>query len=211
MSNSFSDDIIEKLDFKWWCFHNKMKNKKSTDNAVSFYGKDKKVMRFPTNFSGDNFKQFLRKDHMGLKSWFGFYRNFKLKAHLQYLYESGQIISIQEHFTTLRTDGQYQRPNVFDDLESLKEIYSILRGADIWHAGCDAIAKYVENSEEQSLKIDGDSLKLSYKGRYDLSSISLKSKTVNKLISENGDELNAFKKNAHWVFSDVNPGAYKIA
>ena len=210
MSNQFSDDIIEQLDLKWWCFHNKMKNKKSPDNAPSFYGKDKKVMRFPTNFSGDNFKQFLRKDHMGLKSWFGFYRNYKLQAHLQYLYESGNIISIQEHFTTLRTDGQYQRPNVFDDLESLKMIYGILRGADIWHAGCDAIAKYVENREEQKVELVNDTLKVSYSGRYDQSSVSLKSKTVNKLTATTGEELNAFMKNGNWVFSMVKPGEYKV-
>ncbi len=210
MSNSKSDDIIEQLGLKWWCFHNRMKNKKSPDNAPSFYGKENKVMRFPTNFSGDNFKQFLRKDKMGLKSWYGFYRKTKLQAHLQYLYENEHIISIQEHFTTLRTDGQYQRPNVFDDLESLKMIYGILRGADIWHAGCDAIAKYVENREEQKIEFDGKTLKLSYAGRYQNSSVSVKSKTVKTLKNEKGETLNAFYKNGHWVFSELTPGEYQI-
>jgi len=211
-SNNQSKEIIEKLGFKWWAYGHEMKNRKHKSNRESYFGENRLVLNFPTNFSGESFNYWLypgNKKFIKARIAYGYYRNLKLHQHLQYLYENQLIISIQEHFSTLRTDGVRQRPNVFDDMDSLKKIYSILRGADVWYARCDEIARYIENRDNTTLKWNEASLKIGYNGQYEECRISLASKDINQLKNLATNEVTkAFRKNGKWVFSEIIPGEY---
>ncbi len=214
-SNENSKKIIEELGFKWWACSHKMMNKRHSDNRESYFGDKQKVFNFPTNFSGESFKHQLypkTKRFIKCRIVYGYYRNYKLHEYLQYLYENQFIISIQKHFSTLRTDGIRQRPNVYDSMNSLKRIYSILRGADIWYGKCDEIARYIENRDKTKLSWNENKLKISYLGRYKECKISLASKEVNELQNTvTGQEIKAFRKNNQWIFQDVVPGKYLAA
>ena len=213
ISNEHSKEIIEKLGMKWWAHSRSMKNKRTPENEFSYFGNEDHVLNFPTNFSGEVFKTFLKPKEQSFASFRAAYllfRKFNRERHLQYLYENGLVISIQEHFTTWRADGKYQRPNVFDDLMSLKQIYSTLRGADIWHAGCNEIARYIENRDYCKVKQSGQQLSVSYNGRYPDFSISLKSKNRNSLKNEQGNIIHPVSKGGFWIYSNVKAGNYTI-
>ena len=118
------------------------------------------------------------------------------------------IISIQEHFTTLRSDGKFQRPNVFDDIESLKRIYSILRGADVWHAKCNEIALYLENYDNSKIRSEENGFELVYSGNRDSCELSAWSKDIQVIIESTGKEHHGHRKNNGWVFNHLKPGKY---
>jgi len=79
--------------------------------------------------------------------------------------KNGQVVTIQEHMAFSRTDGKRQTPNIIDDIESLKEIYSILRTKNIWHATCSEIAQYFEIRSKSKVQIEGDTIIYNFNGR----------------------------------------------
>lgn len=213
ISNTHSEKILEELGMKWWATSRDMKNKKKPENEFSYFGESNKVLSFPTNFSGEVFKTFLKKQSGFLpilRATHFLLRKFKLERHLQYLYENRLVISVQEHFTTFRADGKFQRPNVFDDLSSIQKTYSILRGADVWHATCNQIAKYVDNRDHSKLTQTTDSITLDYSGRYNNSSVTLQSKSRHTLTDSFGNKISPVFKENLWVYTDVKEGVYTI-
>ena len=213
ISNEHSEIILEKLGIKWWAGHNGMKNKRTHENEFSYFGDSSKVLNFPTTFSGEAFKTFLKPSKGKFSMLTALYhqlRKLNLERHLQYLYENRLVISLQEHFTTYRIDGKFQRPNVFDDLQSIQKTYSILRGADIWHASCNKIAKYVENRDNCTLDQDQSTVTISYKGRYESSSITLQSKSRHTLTDNKGNKILPIYKQNLWVYPNVRGGVYSI-
>ena len=213
VSNEYSQKILEEIGMKWWACSHGMKNKRTSANDFHYFGDAQKVLNFPTTFSGEAFKTFLKpkmESFPKLRTAYQFYRKFKLENHLQYLYENQYVISIQEHFTTLRADGKFQRPNVFDDLMSIRQTYSILRGADIWHASCNEIARYIENRDFGKLEQNENRITLSYNGRYSDFSISLQSKERNTLADNNGNTIKPFSKGGLWIYPNLTEGEYTI-
>lgn len=211
--NQHSSAIIEKLNFKWWAFSNHMKNRRHRDTAFKYSGNNQRVLHMPTNFGGESFKAFLKvkKPRLtALRSWHKAYERIKLEGHLNWLYQNKRVITIQEHFTTLRSQGIFQRPNVFDDLESLKTIYATLRGADIWHASCNQVAKYRENKDHITLETNSKNLVLTYSGTYTDPAVSVKSKKVKSLKNSEGLITHGILRNGAYVFNHLKPGPYGL-
>lgn len=209
--NQHSSHIIEKLNFKWWAYSNHMKNRRHPDTCYKYSDKNKGVLHMPTNFGGESFKAFLKvkKPRLtALRSWYKAYERVKLEGHLNWLYQNGRVITIQEHFTTFRSQGIFQRPNVFDDLESLKTIYSTLRGADIWHASCNQVAKYWENKDQFKIEAHAKNIDLSYSGTYTNPTVSVKSKKVKTLKTNEGLIIHGISRNGGYVFNKLKPGTY---
>lgn len=210
-SNSQSEDILKGLGFRWWAFHKEMKNKKHPENDLFF--KQSGIISFPTNFSGENFRYFFDKNG-GVKNKLKFYyhklKKIQLELHLTYLYQKRKVISIQEHFTTLRTNGTFQRPNVFTDLKSLEIIFDHLRGADIWYATCNEISDYFKSYKNASLIENAEKIEISNKQRGEfLFPISISSPKCSELINDKGERFIGKRKNGNWIFNHLQPGTYK--
>lgn len=66
------------------------------------------------------------------------------------------VISIQEHICPARDDGKRQTPNIFDDKNSLIEIFNFLKTKNVWYCTGTELAEYyylrknlrVEKNEE---------------------------------------------------------------
>lgn len=79
------------------------------------------------------------------------------------LLEARAPITIQEHMNRSRTDERYQRPNVLDDIATLRDIYRRLQRHDVWHATCGEIASYFEARSLVHLRVvSADAFVVSY-------------------------------------------------
>ena len=210
--NDFADSIIEELGFKWWASSANMINKKHYCNKHSYFGDKNKVFNMPTNISGGIFNRKLVKKNSKRKLSYilrGPFNYFKKEHYIQYLYENGLIISIQEHFQNQRTDGRRQQPNVFDDINSLDAIFNILRGSDVWYATCSEIAHYLESYDYTDLQIDDNIFKLIYKGRWSKPFLSIMTNSSSILELESGKTIRGIFKDGNWIYNNLNEGGYK--
>ena len=212
--NEYSEEILEKLKFKWWASSSQMIGRKHAKNKHSYFGSKSKVLNFPTNVPGNFFNQTLNLKPTKRK-WLKFIirtlKNYKNEQYLQYLYENRLVISIQEHFQNQRTDGQRQSQNVYDDIVSLDKIFGILRGADIWYATCSEIAHYLESFDYTDIiEKDERTFVIKYRGRWDkpLLSISSKHREIRNLTDK--ETYKGVYKNRLWIYNNVTPGIYKL-
>jgi hypothetical protein len=212
--NEYADEIIEKLGFKWWSSSAEMIGRKHVNNRHTYFGSELKVLDFPTNVPGNLFNQKFGSLPIKMK-WLKFItrtiKNRKNEQYLQYLYENGLIISIQEHFQNQRTDGKRQSQNVYDDILSLDKIFGILHGADIWYATCSEIAHYLESYDNTDIIIiDESTFKIKYRGRWEkpFLSINTKSRIIKNI--DTGKTYHGIYKNGLWVYNYIEPGVYKL-
>ena len=163
ISNKFSDESIDKSGFKWWC---RYYNRAAIDgcNETEFCGKDKnlfssfnvklfgknKVVDIPTTILGSLLNPVFRptKGIKGIlkKILKPLIIRWKLKK-IDYLLKNNLIISIQEHITPSREDGERQIPNIFDDKESLRIIFKYLKKKNVWYCTCTELTEWVKGKQ----------------------------------------------------------------
>jgi len=212
--NENADKVIENLGFKWWASSADMINKKHPRNKHSYFGSTHKLLDFPTNVSGDIF-------HNRLKDKSGKYPYLRLlkspvyqlmkEKYLEYLYENGLIISIQEHFQNQRTDGKRQSPNVFDDIISLDKIFGLLRGSDIWYDTCSKIAHYLDSYDNTDIIYQNEGIiEVKYNGRWENPFLSFASKNKELKNLSTDEILRGVYKGGNWIFNNICSGLFKI-
>ena len=62
------------------------------------------------------------------------------------------VVSVQQHITSSRPDGDPQTPNLRDDAPTLRRIFDRLRAERVWHAPCGEIARYWEARQAASFR-----------------------------------------------------------
>lgn len=213
--NPVSQQILKELGFKWWCAEAGMMNLRHPKNHHGYLLSATNILELPTNLSGNCFSSYLNPQKSWRNKWkslSAWRRSMKMESYIQYLYENGYIITIQEHFQNCRTDGQRQLPNVFDDTSSLNRIYDLLRGADIWHATCSEIAKYKENYDHSRVVFTGEKeLELIYEGEWDNPRLSLVSNCSALQNTTTSEKIRGVFKLGQWVFNHVAPGKYRLS
>lgn len=121
--NTFGDASINNAGFKWWC-RDWMPRDTRGDVADDYYEcqtfGENSVVAIPATLHG-------------------FYWQ---KKQVDLLLEKKQVLSVEEHIARHRPDGLIQTPNIYDDYEQLRKLFSYLKGKKIWHATCSEIASY---------------------------------------------------------------------
>lgn len=163
--NAFADDAIDKSGFRWWCRDWMPKDSDGTTipeyYEPHFFGSNK-VIALPSTVHGWNWN----------------------KKQIKQLLKHKQIISIEEHMGCLRPDNRIQTPNVYDDIKSLKSIFTYLKDKNVWHATGSQIADYAEvylNTQINDIKTD--TFKINYSGRLENPEATINIQTINGLSS----------------------------
>jgi len=211
IASNCAPQIIEALDFKWWMSSAHMMNHKHKDNRHSYFGKSNSIVDLPTNISGDCFNPNM---NLGGANLLRFFKNkldtFNLERYIHFLYEKQLVISIQEHYMGLRTDGKRQRPNIYDDISSLNKFFGLLRGLDLWFANCTEIAHYVESYDNTELvKLGDGTYSITYKGTWDTMFLTVYTPARTLRNTSTGQLLNGIYRNGVWVFNNVKEGIYQ--
>lgn len=210
--NQDSEMILKELGFHWWAHSDKMMGHKGANREC--YSEDGTILKIPTNLGGNCFLTPLHRTG-GLKTRLKRLKDRYTKrwseGFIQYLYEKGMPITVQEHYSTARIDGFRQTLNIFDDLSSLRHLFFLLRGADVWYTGIDQLGRYIENRDHSRLNFDAsDQFSLIYSGNRNNTSLSLKADEIHSLKDQEEVIHRARWKNGHWVFPDLKPGRYTI-
>lgn len=210
--NNTAKLIIKKIKAYWWALDSKMMNVKSKYSDINF-DKDLKIVLIPTTVSGDIFsshyeilpffkiKKFIK--------WFLPKYIYNPKKYLAFLYRKGYPIIIQEHFQNFKPTGERQRPNVFDDIDSINQILSFTRGKDIWFANCSDIAKHYDVYVNSEIIKRDLSYNIEYKGALPNPLLTLKSDKSCILDIDKDIVIHGRAKNGFWIFNDITPGTYK--
>ena len=219
--NKCARTVVESLGFRWWAADSDMIDRKCEKNRHAYY-EGQKVLLLPTNISGSIFlrniakrsssswKSIIEKKMPLLRPVYGVYEALKAEAYISYLYENRMILSVQEHFVNLRTDGKRQDPNIYDDVFSVCKIYSLLRGADLWHTTCGQLAHYIESYDHSSLVQRENGLwELSYRGNWDEMFLSICSMHAHLRNHSNGDVIHGVYRMGKWIFNHMKPGIYE--
>jgi len=149
-AGKFGDDSIAESGFKWWCYHwdgivwdRDIKNNRKYSYDLEL---NKGVVDIPSTVDGSTLslkmvkKIFTRKY---LKSLYLYIIKRKtVEKHINSLYNSGEVISIQEHTSPYRTDGRMQYPNIVSDIDNLNYIFSFLSKKEVWYTTCTELADY---------------------------------------------------------------------
>lgn len=211
ISSQCAPKIVEALGFKWWMSSAHMMNQKHKDNRHGYFGENNSIVDLPTNISGDCFNPNV---DLGGAHLLRFFKNkvdtFNLERYIHFLYEKQFIISIQEHYMGLRTDGKRQRPNVYDDISSLDKFFGLLRGLDLWFATCTQIAHYIESYDNTQLVQQKDGMyRITYQGTWDTMFLTVCAPTNTLRNISTGQLLKGIYRNGVWVFNHVPEGIYQ--
>ncbi len=210
VSNDESSDLIKKLGFRWWVYSAAMMDK-DQDNDAFFDGP---LLKIPSNLNGNAFAKTVDGGGSGFPPFF--HRQWKRwerkrkERYLESLYQKGFPITVQEHYSTARSIGGRQDPNLFDDLASLSRIFSFLRGGDIWHTGMNALAKYIENRDQSELVEENRGFRIIYQGTYPDPAITVRCNSVDSIRNGNGEWIHGVRKGGGWVFDGLVPGSYSF-
>jgi hypothetical protein len=121
------------------------------------------------------------------------------------------VIAVAEHFMGTRPDGRRQIPNVFDDIDSLGKIFSLLRGADVWHATCTQIAHYRESYDFTALTTREDgTFEMVYNGSWDDACLTLTADAREIQNARTGEIMRGVYRRGQWVFNNFSPGSYRL-
>jgi hypothetical protein len=102
-----------------------------------------------------------------------------------------------------------QRLNLFDDLDSVRSMYAMLRGSDCWHCNCSELATYRRRADHASLIESEAGFQLKF-ATAEEGTISL-SGSVRRLRDDQGQEYHAFYKAGEWIFEALPAGNYRYA
>jgi hypothetical protein len=211
--NEFSERIIEDLGFHWWTKRLLFNVKNLKELEISRIGSKKNIICIPQTFIGDGFKYYPPKENNyknPIKHVRAKFRLLKNEKHLLYLYENNIPITIQEHFQNATTRGRRQRPNIFDDIDSIENIYSLLRGSDVWYIGCNKFAQYSDCYFNTQVITEEDLLTIKYKGSRDNYLLSFISDVSQFINNKTGQKIHGVYKNGKWIFNSLYPGEYRL-
>ncbi len=174
-TNEFSDSSIDKSGFKWWC---RKWNRGLTDVTakekfrINYFGENS-VIDIPSTLAGNIFDLPGKiKEKAAVEAILGrHFIKYDETLELGYkqineLYNNGFLISVQQHISPARTDGKRQGLNIFDDIHSLRRIFSYLSEKQCWYATGTEVAEYFEAFEKtQIIKKSDNSFELIYSGK----------------------------------------------
>lgn len=172
--NGFSDESIDKTGFTWWCrFYNRGltvdKNcdiggkdfNPVTNFDIKTFGKNS-VVDIPTTVNGGLLTEVLNPDKKTVKgiakTILKKYLIDKRIGEIEFLLHSKLVISIQEHISPARDDGNRQTPNIFDDRESLRYIFNCLRDKNVWYCTGTELAEYYLTRTKIEIKQIGENI-----------------------------------------------------
>ncbi len=219
--NEFSVDIVRDLGFHWWAADSGMINRKCRENHHT-YCNDKSLLLLPTNLSGGSFSQnkllystsgwktMIKKKFPAFFAMKKLYRDSQIEEYINYLYENRMIISIQEHFMNLCTNGRRQTPNIYDDVYSVARIYDLLRGIDVWHTSCGTLAHYIESYDHSTLAHRKDGLwEISYNGSWDTMFLTVSSDRPYLRNHATGEAIHGVYRMGKWIYNKIEAGVYE--
>jgi len=203
-TNEFSNEIIDKCNFLYWCNKSNIYIK---EHEEYYFGKNK-IISFPTNFPGNAFNRLTyitgnkqkdkkKKITKYLQPIYNIYAYLKLYQ----LYKNQNIISIQEHYSPSTSAGTVQSANIITDIESLNKIYQFMSYLSIWYATCMDIAKYIYVRENSQLKRNNDILEINFN--------NFKNMKKN-IISITNDHFFEIENGNTFVMAKKNNGLYVV-
>ena len=156
-SNEWSEPIIEKTGFRWWCRdwtpRDTMGRLPHDLYEMTYFGNNRKVVSIPSTIHG--------------KRW--------TKRQVDLLLSKKQVISIQEHICPHRPDNKIQTPNIFDDISSLIKLFGYLEGKNVWYATASEVAAYFVGYDRTLIyDVQKDSFRVEYNWDPDDPIISVK-------------------------------------
>ncbi len=211
--NKESFELLVKLGFKWWAF-SLADNKIAQNNFDTIHvGKNDTLIDMPSNLNGNVFNHEITYSQEGsilrnVRNIKRIKRQVDLVKYIAYLYKNRLPITIQEHAQNQSLNGKRQRPNLYDDINSLDKIFGLLRGKDIWYVSCGELAQYYDAYSNTKLIETEDSLELIYEGSWEPYPVSIYSDTCSKLLL-NGQEILGLIKDGKYVFNNLLPNNYK--
>ncbi|MEC0238970.1 hypothetical protein P4H66_03675 [Paenibacillus dokdonensis] len=189
-SNTFSDESIDESGFAWWCrYWNRGKTESSNDPScgtdsdpvtnydVKRFGKSG-VLDIPSTVNG----ALLNGVYQGRNTIKDIVKRTFKKSFIRWklreidgLLKRRLVISVQEHIAPARDDGKRQSPNIFDDRESLLQIFRHIRGEKVWYCTCSELADYVNLRDHVHIEHrDQHHFELRHEGQYRKKLLSLR-------------------------------------
>ena len=158
---TFGDIAVDLSGYAWWC--------RRWDRGVAdagapaafqprFFG-EHDVVDVPSTVHGGmlSLPPLSKITLRGLPGWGGVRLLGRgwLNDELDALLAQRGVVSVQEHITSSRPDGDVQTPNVYDDAKTLRHLFRRLRKRRVWHATCGEIAAYWRSRELTTLRARG--------------------------------------------------------
>jgi len=147
------DEAVDVAGYTWWCRQWDAGLASGDDpvlGAPRFFGPSG-VVDLPSTVNGGalTLPPLIRTPRHQLEDWIGMrlLGRRRLDAQLDRLLAARAVISVQEHITSSRPDGDTQRPNLYDDVASLRHVFARLRTRRVWHATCGEIVAYFRSRE----------------------------------------------------------------
>jgi len=193
--------VFSEMDLLYWNFDF------SNLNSISPEIVDGLVI-MPSNVSGDLFNN--NPTSSILESILREIRKMHRLSKLVKIYETGNPIIIAEHFVFLRTDGRFQSPSIYADVDSINAIYALFKRADLWHATCAEIARYFESYSRLSVRqLDNKRCQLIYSGKYTKPFITVISNNRELKNVETSEIIKGYYKQGHWIYNAIDAGTYE--
>jgi hypothetical protein len=209
--NNESFELLLKLGFKWWAFT--LADSKISKNDINLIelNNNSAIIDIPSNLNGNAFSLELGKTGSFLINNRRLYKylvkQISIRKYIEYLYQNRLPITIQEHAQNQSLNGIRQRPNLYDDIESLELIYSLLRGKDIWYCTNGELAQYFDAYMNTELIESETSITLKYSGNWKVSQLTIHSTNCSKLILGN-KEIRGILKDNKFIFNNLKPAEY---
>jgi hypothetical protein len=206
-------EFIRFMNYNWFALRSGMLNRKSAENDLGLIA-DTSIIDVPTNLSGDIFTNATMKNNWlkkRLKHILDPNAHMRPEKFIEYLYTNGLPITIQEHFQNQGTSGKRQKPNIYDDIHSLKRIYSLLRPWDIWHAECSEIAHYYDSYIHTELvQAKEGEIEIRYKGLWESMFLSFRSLAPAITEIATGRRRLGSLKNGEYIFNSLPQGTFRM-
>jgi hypothetical protein len=154
--NEFAEPALEQCKFAWWCrdWTPRDTTGRIPDEYYSphFFG-SRMIVGLPTTVHG----------------------RFWSRRQIDILLAKRQLIAVEEHIAPIRPDGLIQTPNIVDDLEDLRRLFSYLRGKNVWYATGSEIAEYIVARDRSVIyDVSTQGFSLNYEGRLNRPALSLR-------------------------------------
>lgn len=208
--NELAKELIAGLGAEWWALSAGMIQTNTAANAL-YQNPENKITLIPTNICGDAFNAPQTQNPIKVFSK----RLLKNKYYqrpegfIQYLYENGYPITIQEHYQNLGTSGKRQKPNLFDDINSLDKLFALMDSLDIWYANCTEIARACDVfNNTKIVQTSTEGFDLVYQGKSTDPELSIKADVEQLHWQEKDVVLQGTPKNEKWIFNEIKPGTY---
>lgn len=205
--NEYAESAVDAVGFLWWC--RDWMPRDITGRITDGY--------YEPQFFGSNLVVALPSTVHG---------HLWDRRQLDTLMARRQPITIEEHIAPIRPDGQVQTPNIVDDIEDLRRLYTYLRGKNVWYANGTEIASYVIARERTLIyDVDRTGFSLRYDGRVtqplltlrlDCSAVCSPEQPGVEVVTPDGNAVDSsairldVERYRHLVTVSVQPGRYQV-